>query len=168
MNQVEALVAMLRRFEFAKEEKATRQVFSRITTRVKDNILILDFEKSKDLMKDMPKLISQIDYDKGDTLKIVVGSAFITVYIDQEKETLVKDIFSRYKYLHRHKKISEISLLFPETAIDTKGVFSTITRELALHSITITELLTSSSELLLYLRDEFVLKALEVLKDLQQ
>ncbi|MDO8480453.1 MAG: hypothetical protein Q7S65_01405 [Nanoarchaeota archaeon] len=167
-NQMEAVVAMLRRYGFSKEGKETRSVFHGVRMHVKDNILILDFEKSRELLKELQKLIAQIDYDKGDTLKIVVGSAHITVYVDADKEKAVKELFSRFQYTNRHRNISEISLLFPPTAIDAKGVFSTITRELALHGITITELLTSSSELLLYLKDEYVLKALEVLKGLQK
>ena len=56
--------------------------------------------------------------------------------------------------------------MFPEESIREKGVLSTITRELTVNNIVITELLTASPELLIYLKEEYVLKAYEILKRL--
>jgi len=164
-NQLEAIIAMLRRFQF-KDIKESKDVFKNLKINIKDKIIILDFEKEKELVKKLQTLITSTNYDKGDTLKIVVGSSSVKVFIDKENEDKANELVKNFKLKHKHDKISEISLMFPEESIREKGVLSTITRELTVNDIVITELLTASPELLIYLKEEYVLKAYEVLKRL--
>lgn len=166
-NQLEAVIAMLRRYKFSTISKSNAELFKNFKINIKDKILILDFEKNKELFKNLQKLISHTDYDKGDTLKIVIGSSSIKVFIDLEKEKDVKELFKEFKLKNRYENISEMSLFFPENAQGIKGILSTITRELAINDITITEFLTATPELLIYINEEYVLKAYEILKRLQ-
>lgn len=166
-NQLEAIVAMLRRFEF-KERKRPRDLFSRIKVNIKDKIVILDFQKEKELIQKLERLIEKTNYDRGDTLKIVVGSCSVKVFLDEENEKKVKEIVEKFKLQNRLPDISEISVIFPEDAIKERGILSTITKELAINEIVISELLTASPELLIYLKEEFVLKAYDILKRLQK
>ena len=167
-SQTEAVIAMLRRFPFRESQKENNELFQEMRIGIRDNILILDFGKNRDLIQKLQKLIVHTDYDKGDTLKIVVGSASIKVFIDQEKEGKLKDIFDLFKPKSRLRNVSEISLLFPEKALNARGILSTLTRELALNDIVITEFLTATPELLIYVREEYVLKAYEILKRFQK
>lgn len=166
-NQLEAVVAMLRRFQFKEKEKESRDLFKKIRINIKDKILILDFEKDQDLLKKLQNIIAHTDYDKGDTLKIVVGSSSIKLFIDEGKENKLKNMFDQFKLKHKFNKISEISIMFPDESIKSKGILSAITRELSVYGVVITELLTASPELLIYLREEHVLKAYEIIKRLQ-
>lgn len=166
-NQFDAVVAMLRRFEFKKKEKEPKELFKEIRVNIKDKILILDFEKNKELLQKLQKLIAHTDYDKGDTLKIVIGSSSIKLFIDQKNENKLKEIFSEFKP-KKLEHISEMSLLFPERAINSRGILSAITSEFALNDINITEFLTATPELLIYLKEEYVLKAYEIIKRLQK
>ena len=167
-NQLEAVIAMLRRFDFKKFPKKSGNLFKDIRVNLKDNIIILDFEKDKELVKSLQKLIEKIDYDKGDTLKIVLGTSSVKLFIDKKNEDQLKDLFRRFKLKHKFEEVSEISIMFSEEAIDAKGVLAIITRELFLNEIVITEALTSTPELLMYLKEEYVLKAYEIIKDLQK
>ncbi len=167
-NQIEATIAMLRRFPFSPAEKEQKDLLKEIRISLKDDILILNFEKSKELLQKLQKLVALTDYDKGDTLKIVVGTTDITLYLDEENEKKTKDLFSGFKIKHLHKKISEFSLAFPEKAISTKGITAALTRELSLHGINIEKMLTSGTELLLYIREEQVLRTYEILKRFQE
>lgn len=166
-NQLDAVIAMLRRFEF-KERKLPKDLFSKIKVNIKDKIIILDFQKEKELIQRLEKLIEKTNYDRGDTLKIVVGSCSVKVFLDEENEKKVKEIVEKFKLQNRFSNISEISIMFPEEAIKERGILSTIIRELAINEIVINELLTASPELLIYLKEESVLKAYEILKRLQK
>ena len=166
-NQLEAVIAMLRRFEF-KEKKQAKDLFSKVKINIKDKIIILDFQKEKELIKKLQRLIESTNYDRGDTLKIVVGSSSVKVFLDEENEKKVKDIVENFKLQNRLSNISEISVTFPEDAIKERGILSTITKELTVNEIVISELLTASPELLIYLKEEFVLKAYDILKRLQK
>jgi len=166
-NQVDAVIAMLRRFEF-KEKKEPKDLFSKIKVNIKDKIVILDFEKEKELIQKLEQLIEKTNYDRGDTLKIVVGSCSVKVFLDEENEKKVKNFVEKFKLQNRLSDISEISITFPEDAIKERGILSTITKELAINDIIISELLTASPELLIYLKEEFVLKAYDILNGLQK
>src|SRR3989338_5630924 len=166
-NHLEAVVAMLRRFEF-KEQKQTKDLFSKIKINIKDKIIILDFQKEKELIQKLHHLIENTNYDRGDTLKIVVGSCSVKVFLDEDNEKKVKNVVENFKLQNRLTNISEISVMFPEDAIKERGILSTITKELSVNEIVISELLTASPELLIYLKEEFVLKAYDILKILQK
>ena len=166
-NQLEAIIAMLRRFEF-KEKKQPKDLFSKIKVSIKDKIVILDFQKEKELIQKLEKLIEKTNYDRGDTLKIVVGSSSVKVFLDEENEKKVEDIVEKFKLQNRFSDISEISITFPEDAIKEQGILSTITKELTVNEVVISELLTASPELIIYLKEEFVLNAYVILKRLQK
>jgi len=167
-NQLEAVIAMLRRFAFKEQVKQARDLFSKTKINIKDNITILDFQKEKELVQKLQSLIANTNYDRGDTLKIVVGSTSVKVFLDEENEKRVKDIIEKFKLQNKLSNISEISIIFPNEAIKQRGILSTITRELTVNEIVISELLTASPELLIYLKEEYVLKAYDILKRLQK
>jgi hypothetical protein len=58
-------------------------------------------------------------------------------------------------------------MMFPDAASETRGVLAVLTRELALNDVVLAELLTASPELLIYVRDEQVAKAYEIVRRLQ-
>lgn len=167
-NQLTAAIAMLRRFKFKEKTKQPKGLFSKTKINIKDKIIILDFKKEKELVKRLQHLIVNTNYDGGDTLKIVVGSSSVKIFLDEENENKVKDIIENFKLQKRLHNISEISLMFPADASRQIGILSTITRELTINEIVISELLTATPELLIYLEEEFVLKAYEILKRLQK
>jgi hypothetical protein len=166
-NQMDAAIAMLRRFIFSKIT-VPKELFKQTKITIKDRIIILDLEKTKEMVQKLQRLISHTDYDKGDTLKIVVGSSSVKVFIDQDKEPRIKEILGDFKTKHRHSGVSEVSIMFPQEATAERGILSTITRELNINNITVSELLTASPELLIYLKEEHVLKTYEILKRLQK
>ncbi|MDP7115493.1 MAG: hypothetical protein QF915_00410 [Candidatus Woesearchaeota archaeon] len=163
-NQFDALVAMLRRYKFGKIEPASKDIFKAVTVNMKDNILILDFEKEKSLLQKLQKLFASANYDRGDTLKVVVGSSTIKVFIDEKNEKLVNDLIKEYKLHNKLKDISEMSLFFDVNTQSTKGIMSTISRMFLVHDINIVEILTSSPELIIYLDEKDVVRAYELLK----
>jgi len=166
-NQLEATIAMLRRFNFKTRLKTNKSFFKNIKMNVKDNILILDFMKEKELVHKLQKLITSTNYDRGDTLKIVVGSSSVKVFIDEDNKNKIDDLIEKFQLKNKFNEISEISVIFPQDIISEKGVVSTITTELAINDIVITELLTATPELLIYVNEKFVIKTYELLKRLK-
>lgn len=167
-GDLDAVVASLRRYEFGDFEGRGPELFPAIRVTLKDRIMIIDFEKEKALLQDLQKIIGQFEYDRGDTLKFVVGTASIKLFVDQGKEPMVRSLLTRYKVRSRLDRLSEISMMFPEAATNTRGVLAVLTRELALNDVVLTELLTASPELLIYVRDEHVAKAYEIVRRLQR
>ncbi len=167
-SQLEAVIAMLRRFEFNKDNKNIKEAFSNIRVNLKDNILIMDFDKDKEILKKLQRTVPLINYDNGDTLKIVLSTSSIRLFIDAKNEAKVKEVLGDFKLKKKYKNISEISMIFSDDAIKQKGIMSTIAREFALNDIVITECLTATPEMIIYLDEKYVLKAYEIIKGLQK
>jgi mRNA-degrading endonuclease HigB of HigAB toxin-antitoxin module len=166
-NQLDAVIAMLRRYKFNKT-KEIKNIFPKTKIKIKDNIIILDFKKEKSLIKEIQYIINNTDYDNGDTLKIVIGSSSVKVFLDKENEDKLKNIINKYKLNNRLNNISEISIMFPEDVLKEKGIISTLTKELYINDISISEILTASPELLIYLNEEFVINTYDIIKRLQK
>jgi len=163
-KQIDAIIAMLRRYEFTKQ-KIVKTDFPEMSIRVKDDIIILDTEKNKQHMQQLEKIIAKTDYAKGDTLKIVVGTSTIKIFTDKAREKELVDSFAVRKM---RKSLSELSMIFPGNADSIKGTIATITSEFLLYDITITELLTATPELLIYIDEQETIRAYEILKRLQK
>jgi hypothetical protein len=166
-DDLDAVVASLRRYDFGDLEGQGPELFREIRVTLKDRIMIVDFEKEKALLQDLEKILGQFQYDRGDTLKFVVGTASIKLFVDQGKEPTVRSLLTRYRVQRRLDRLSEISMMFPTTATETRGVLAVLTREFALNDVVLAELLTASPELLIYVRDEHVAKAYEIVRRLQ-
>ncbi|MBI2548472.1 hypothetical protein HYW21_03915 [Candidatus Woesearchaeota archaeon] len=166
-SQLEAVIAMLRRFPFQQKRLTKKSLLADMRMGVKDHILILDFEKDKELLQKLQNLISHINYDKGDTFKVVVGSSCIKVFIDEKKEKELKTFFDRFVLNNRYVGISELSLIFSSDYSNQKGIVASITTELALHDISLVEMLTATPELLIYVKDIDAIKSYEILKRFQ-
>ncbi len=163
-NQLEAIIAMLRRYDFKKLNEKPLQALKQFRLTIKEQISILEFEKDEEIITRIKEILTHINYNRGDTFKMIMGTTSIKIFIDQKNEDKAKEILKKFKSHNHYKNIVEISLIFPDEAVVTKGILSSITKELTINDIIITELLTNSPELLIYLKEEYVIKAYEILK----
>ena len=163
-DQLDAVIAMLRRYDFKKVD-SEKDIFKELKTSIKDNLVILNFQKEQELLQYLSKIVAQTNYNISETLKVIVGTSNVTLIIDEGKEKALK---LNYTILHRLSDVSEISLQFPKKAIDCKGIISVLSRELYLNDIIVSEMLTASSELLIYIKEKYVLKAYEIIKSLNK
>lgn len=167
-SQFDAVLATVRRHDFGEAPDDPGPMFRDVRVGLKDRIVVLDFAKDKELLRRLERVIAHIDYDRGDTLKVVVGTSSLKLFLDEARESALALLLGRFKVVHRLERVSEISMIFPEAASRTRSVLSVITRELALNDVVIAELLTTSPELLLYLEDTYVPRAYETIRRLQE
>jgi hypothetical protein len=159
-DQMEALIAMIRRYDFKKSKPET-DGFKDMKTSIKDNLVILNYSKDPELLNMLSRIVGQTNYNVSETLKVIVGTSNVTLIVDKSRIPKLD-----FELLHKIDDISELSLQFSKKAINTKGIISILSRELYINDLVISEMLTASSELLIYLKDEHVLKAYELVKKL--
>ncbi len=168
-RNIEAVVATIRRFDIEPLLTHTdNKIFSDIKISTKDEIVILDYEKSKPIVEKVKAIVDSIDYNKNETLKVVVGSGSVKVIVDSSNSSSVKQALGRDKLIKERKKISELSLLFPTKAHEVRGIIAYVTSELLLGGINIRELVTCTPELVLYIDEEQSLKAYGILKKVKR
>lgn len=165
-NEFEALVTALRRFETNKPEDFLNLVKD-VKISTKDNIAIVYLEKSEESLKNISKILTIINFNKNETLKIVQGSLSLKLFIDDFNLKKVESIFNSKDIIKIYMNISEINLIFPEKATKTKGQIAYITSQLAINDVNIIELLTGKPELIIYVEENDLLKAYETIKRLR-
>ena len=167
-KNIEAVVAMIRRFDIKPIISYTNQkIFSDIKISIKDEITILDYEKSNIILEKLKDIVSGINYNKNETLKVVVGSHSVKIIIDSSNTELVKQKLGKTNLLKKYSNISEISLLFSSKAIKEKGIIAYVTSELLLGGINIEEIITCTPELIIYVDEKQSIKTYEILKKIK-
>lgn len=167
LKHIEAVVAMIRRSNYQPLLTATKkEIFQDIKINFKDEISILNYDKN--IVTQLDEVISNINYNKNETLKIVIGSESVKVFIDSSKKKLLTENLEKKYLIKEHKNVSEASLLFGAKASDEKGIVAYVTSELLLAGINILEILTSSPELIIYFEEKQSIKAFEVFKKIKQ
>ena len=166
-GQFEAIIALLRRTKLPKQDKMFLSALPQIRIVIKDKIAIVNLVKSKELVRQLERLIAKISYDKNETFKFVIGTDSVKVFIDEKNLCMIDDIVSKKDIIYKLRQISEISLLFPEKSADAKGIVAYLTSALSVNDVIIEEFLSCSPELLLYVKEEQALKAYETIKKLQ-
>ncbi|MDI6737181.1 MAG: hypothetical protein QME12_01550 [Nanoarchaeota archaeon] len=167
---IDALISVLRRFdtEKAKDEEQFNKLLAEVTISTKENIVILTLKKSPRAIEKLAKVISCIDYSKGEILKIVQGALSLKIFIDESNLKAIKEIFDDKDIISIMKNLAEINILFPKEAMEAKGVLSYIASQLAMEGINLIELITCTPELTLYVEKKHLLKAYEALWKLEE
>lgn len=167
---IDALISVLRRFdtEKAKDEEQFGKLLAEITISTKENIVILTVKKSPRAIEKLARVISCVDYSRGEILKIVQGALSLKIFIDESNLKPVKEIFDDKDIISIIKNIAEINIVFPKEAMEAKGILSYIASQLAMEGINLIELITCTPELTLYVEKKHLLKAYEALWKLEE
>jgi hypothetical protein len=67
-----------------------------------------------------------------------------------------------------YDNVSELNIIFPKQAINTKGIISIVSGHLAFNGINVLEFLSSTPELIIYLESKDMLKAYATIQRLKQ
>jgi len=168
INKVEAVVSALRRH---KRESFSilqlKEMFSSVKISTKDKLSILSLDKNMATLQKVQKVLSNINYTKNESLKIVDGAATLKIFIDESNVKNIRSIFNDKDILKIYSNLAEITMKFPEVSIKTKGIIAYVTSELNISNINIIELLTSTPELIFYTEQKDLLNAYETLQKLR-
>jgi len=167
-GNLDALLTALRRFPEEKPDNSEFDFDKDTKLSTKDKIAIVYLEKSPEVFKSIPKLGQLINFNKNDTLKIVLGNSSVKIFVDENNLEKVKGLFSNNDILKVYKDISELTVLVSEKARMTKGNLAYITSEIATNNLNIIELLTGRPELIFYFEGKDLLKAYETINRLRE
>ena len=164
---LDAVLTPLRRFETQTPTKSTLDIVTKIKIPTKENIAIVYLEKTETVLKNISKIVEIINFNKNETLKIVQGSLSVKLFVDEFNIDKLEGVYNAKDIIKIQKNISELTLIFPEEAVKTKGIITYVTSELSINNINLVEMLTGKPELILYLDEKDLLKAYEIIKRLR-
>lgn len=164
---LDAVITALRRFEIKEEEKDDLDIIKDIKITTKEGISIVCLEKNQDVLEKINKVISLVNYSKNETFKIVEGNLSVKLFVDSFKVDKIKEIFNKKDIIKIINNAAELNLMFPDKAIKTKGIVSYITSHLKINNINITEILSCTPELVIYVDESELINAYKTIKQLK-
>lgn len=133
---------------------------------MKTNICDVNFLKSHTLMNKLKTIHELVNFERGDTLNVIVGNNEVSIVINEKYiEKLIK-FLSGEKILNKEHNLVALTIVFTDDFVHTPGIIFNAVRKLAWESINIYEIVSTVTELTFILSKKDSMKAYEVLQEL--
>lgn len=131
---------------------------------VRSNIVEFTFENSSTLAAKQIQLMSVASNNPNSFLTITDGVFETTFFASHSLKSTIEELFLSEKIKNQDQNLSSITIIIPAEATDVPGVYYSILKKLAWNGINFVEVVSSFTELTLFLRSTDVDKAFSVLK----
>ena len=167
---LDAVISAIRRYD--KSQEKGREAYSvydvlkqaRISTRTNMSSLLL--KRTDEVKTKLGRPDKLIDFQGHETIRVLEGSQALTLIFDRKNFEKIKSLFTKAVILEENKNIGMIELTYQRILKKTPGVFLILYNELAENGISIIDSLMSSTEHILLLEEEKLLKAFELIYNL--
>ena len=167
-HPVDAVISAIRRYEggfFADERfNQTNEAFNSMLITTKDNVARL-VVKDNEFSKICEDYLDEQKLKKN--FRLVKSKEELTLIVNQKdlKEKLV--LFDKENILCMQENLSEIRLQFPiETAL-LKGLLSRLAAEITTRDINMMDIISSKTEILLYVEEKDLINSIDALRKIK-
>lgn len=169
--KVGAIVMAINRQHFgdvAFVEKNIRRFFKRLSNySVRSNLVSFTFENSDSLTNRKVELLKVISQHTKIFYTFSQGISETTIIIAKEIEADVKRIFQLEKLLTKEEKLSSITLMLPDENRVIYGIYYYILKDLAWYGINLSEVISTTNEFTLIVKDEDLDQTFSILMKLK-
>lgn len=131
---------------------------------LRSNLTVFTFTNSQGLIDKQSKLLHELSSQRTSFITITSGVFETSLFINTEHESEVELIFKGEHIKQKQRELSAITLLIPEEAAEVPGVYYSILKSLAWQGINFVEVVSSFTELTIFLNKSFVDRAFSALK----
>ena len=134
---------------------------------VRSSLSDFTFISSDTLLDNQAKLISEINKQQDIFYTSSRGVNETNIVTSTSIEPMVEAIFKNEKLTHKIENLSSITVKLPQENISTPGVYYYIFQRLAWEGIIIHEVISTTNEFTIIVRDDQIDVAFKVIKDLK-
>jgi len=167
---LDATISAIRRYELGRQDDtfitARKLIGQTINLSTRSGLAEISFIKDDDIQRSLPELFDIVDYARGEALRIIQATRSIKILIDEKNIENTTDLFPKDKILKIDRNLAEINMHMHQKMLNTRGILAVMTNELAINSINIIEIMSCIPEMLLFVKEEDVLNAYQVLYQL--
>lgn len=170
-KNLDAVISAIRRYkkeEKHKSEAELKKLFSKIGVKTRSNIIDICLKKSRRILEQLNKINSIVDVEKGEVIRIIQAEESIRIIIDEKNLDKFFNYFSKTDCISIERNLVEINLHFAPEASKTKGILSLISSSLNAEDINIVEIISCAPELLVFIKKDDLLRALNVINSLEK
>ncbi len=168
----DAIISAIRRFPrdhlFKNRFEQARTIVGKSALSTRSNIVNIALAKGKDAQDALPALFTIINFERGETLRIVEGEESIKLLVDQKNVKKVLEHIPKRTIIKIHEHLAEINLHLHPEAVNTPGIMLVVSSELMVHGVNIYEIMSCVPELLIFVEEKDALRAYQVLFELCQ
>lgn len=164
-----SIVMALRRYadEISKHRKKTAKFDYTGEILMKTNICDLNFVKSLTLMTKLKTIHNLVNFERGDTLNVIVGNNEVSIIINEKHMEKLLKFMAGEKILNKEEGLVALTIVFTsDDFAHTPGVIFNVVRKLAWENINIYEIVSTMTELTFILSKKDSMKAYTVLQEL--
>ena len=164
-----AIVMALRRYEEELHgfDKNIRRFKFQGEIMMRTNIMDFNVVKSSNLLNKIKNIYSLVDFSKGDTLNIILGSNEVSIVANEKYKEKLSDFLKGEKILNKEFDLVSLTVVFEgKDFLTTPGVVFTAIRKLAWEQINIYEIVSTMTELTFILSKKDSMKAYNALQEL--
>jgi len=114
---------------------------------MKTNLCDISAVKSSNAISRLREIQSMIDYDKGDVLNIIHGTAELSIITNQRYKEKVLKLLRNEKILNTEDNLVSLSLRYSKEFYYTPGILASIIRKLAWEGVNIFEIVSTFTEM---------------------
>jgi len=167
---LDAVISAIRRYELTKYDDvfgaAHKILYQTVNISTRSKLAVLSLQKEADIQRKLPELFAMIQYIRGDVLRISQANESIKLVFDMKNLDNVLALFPKSKIINVECDVAEINMLLHPKMQTTPGILAITSTELAINGINIVESVNCPPEMLMYVKENDLLKAYNVIHQL--
>ncbi len=157
----DALLSAIRRYPVkkTKAENQAEKIIRNAPITTRSDIVSITLKKIPETYLLLHGLFSAVDYEKGETLRMIQSDERIKIWLDGKNLNKILEIVPRRLITEANKGLAEISLRLNEGAEESKGVTYRISGELYRNGINLYEIMSCVPEIILIVKQPDLIDA---------
>ncbi len=165
---VMALKRLVPTLEINFEKKVQNVLMNIGDITIRSNLSDYTFRNSDTLVERQRALLERIHGNREAFYTISQGIYETTIVLSSSLKDLFEDLFRDEDLLSKTDKLSTITIKLPPENKSTFGVYYSIFKHIAWEGINIYEVISTTNEFSIVLKDEYVSKAFDAIKNMKQ
>lgn len=160
----DSVISAIRRYtsdvNFQEDMATAKEVFQNANVATKNNLACVIFRQQSCIQKYLTEITKVTDFDRSETLRLIKGKRNLKIITETKQLKKLKKFFPERGELEIKENLSEIKITTPSIKADrTKGVAARVANELLTNNINIEEIIFCVPEIIIYVKQENLLKA---------
>ncbi len=166
----DAVISAIRRYpkdsRFKNRFEHAREVVGQSSLSIRSHIVNIAVANGKEAQEAIESIFSIINFERGETLRIVQGEESIKILIDEKNLEKVLKLIPKNIIIKTQKNLAEVNMHLHPEAVNTPGIVFAIASDLLLNNVVMYEIMSCVPEMLIFVEEKDLLKAHQVLFEL--
>ena len=135
---------------------------------VRSDLSDYTYKNTKSLLKEIAKILS-VAADNDDSFITVSTGIFETnIVISQRLKPYIKDFFTHERLIHNVENLASITIKLPEGNLEQSGFYYFILKQLAWADISLQEIISTTNEMTIVVKEEDINQTFSILMDMKK